>query len=517
VTAPAVNLDQENILWQPHQGPQTRFLQAMEFEVLYGGAAGGGKSQGLVVDALRQVHKPGYRALILRRVGTDLVEMIDQAHSLYPACGGIYNATERRWYFHFHDRPHLRPTTIEFGYFDKWTDHKRYRGRQFSYIGWDELGDCPEERFLLFLISRCRSGGPGIIPMVRGTANPGGEGHAWLKRRYIKHCGNRGQRIHTESFTYPAAANQQRTVTLTRRFIPSRITDNPTLIENNPAYMAQLMSLPITMRKQLLEGDWSAGEGMAFEELSRDVHLVKNFIVPKHWPVYAGFDWGYAHPWAFGVFTTNEDGRLYCVDTIWGRRLKDSDIVDRIATNLPEGITKERLTYTAAGHDCWSEIKARSEHGPTTAERFVEGGVPLKRANISRSDGFKQLLHLLAWRDQDGNQEKEPDLVFLDTPGNQRLFEQLEGLVTDPDHTADVLKIDADPLTGEGGDDGYDMLRYAAMERPKPAPSTYATERVRAFDPAVLAAEHERVRKGKPTPERKRKTSYDPTTYFGGQ
>lgn len=515
MTAPAVATEPP-VLWRPHPGPQTRFLQAMEFEVLYGGAAGGGKSQGLVVDALRQVHKPGYRALILRRVGTDLPELIDLAHALYPSCGGHYNASERRWYF---KQAHgVRPTTIEFGYFDKWLDHQRYRGRQFSYIGWDELGDCPEERFWLFLTSRCRSGGPGIYPMMRGSANPGGEGHGWLKRRFIGPCGPKGERVHREDVTYMVAADTPRTVTLTRRFIPSRVTDNPTLIENNPAYMAQLMTLPLTMRKQLLLGDWSAGEGLAFEELEESVHLVPAFTVPKHWPVYAAFDWGYAHPWAFGIFATNEDGRLYVVDTIWGRRLKDEDILDRIETGLPGSIPKERLTYTAAGHDCWSEIKARSEAGPSTAERFAKGGVPLKQANLSRSDGFKQLLHLFAWRDADGHWEKDPELVLMDTEGNRRLFECLSTMVVDPDHNADVLKVDADPLTGEGGDDGYDMLRYGAMERPQAAPSTFATERVRAFDPAVLAAEAERVRKGKSTPPGPRRSrSVDPMTYYGGQ
>lgn len=523
---PALDPETDEILWRAHEGPQTRFLAAQEFELLYGGAAGGGKSEGLLILAVEQYTKRGYRALLLREAYTELGELIDRSKDIYEPLGGTYNAQEHKWTFSHHDALGAYETYVHFGYFEKWKDRRRYRGWQFSFIGWDELGECPEERFWLFLMSRCRSGGPGIQPMMRGTANPGGAGHGWLKRRFIIPCGADGAVVVREPFTYTRQGPTgpvKVTVVLSRRFIPSRVTDNPTVMENNPLYVAQLYNLPETMRRQMLLGDWNAGEGLAFEEVSAASHLVKPFVVPPHWPVFGSFDWGYTHPWAWGFWTVNEDGRLYLVDTVHGRRLKDQEIAERILANLPAGVTKERLLPSAAGHDCWSEIKARSETGITTAETFLRMGLVLKQANLSRSDGFKHLLELLAWRGQDRDEagrvvgDGEPRLVAMDTPGNRATLAVLETMVTEPDHPGDVLKVDADPITGLGGDDPYDMVRYGAMERPAPAPTAYKVLPIRAFDKAVLKAEMERNRRGLPTPPRwAASEETDLTTYLGG-
>ena len=514
MTAPALAAD-EYIAWEPNPGPQMSAMLARETEFLYGGAAGGGKSDTLLMKALEQHDRPGYRGLILRQTFPDLADLIARAMELYPLAGGTYNATEHRWTFPTGGSP----ATIEFGYFDTWKDHKRYRGRAFAFIGVDELGDWPEERFWLFLMSRLRTVAPGIRVMMMATANPGGAGHGWIKRRWLTPCGKQGQRVvqtTTEVLGKP--------VTLTRRFIPSKVTDNPKLLENNPLYLAQLNELPLTMRRQLLLGDWDAGEGAAFEEMDETKHFVPAFKHPKNWPAFGSFDWGYQHRFAFMAWTVNEDGRLYVLDTVFGRRLKDHDIADRIVKALPGvGLSTDTLGITHAGHDCWSEIKAREEHGPTTAERFLKDhNLVLTKANISRSDGYRHLMDLLSWRERgpvldmvqdeatgvwrERREDGDPALVFCDTPGNREVFDTLQSLVVDPDHNADVLKVDADPLTGLGGDDLYDCLRYGSMSRPRSAIGTYKQEPVRAFDPALLKAEAERQRKGQPLPRQHRRT-----------
>ena len=471
-------------------------------EILYGGAAGGGKTDWIVVRPLARVHQRGFRGLILRENFTDLGDIIERSHELYPSAGGIYNASkDGRHVWSFPVRG-ARPSTIEFGYFSKWADRARYRGRAFCDIGWDELGDCPEERRWLFLMSRCRATAPGLTPLLRGTANPGGAGHGWLKRRFITPCGVDGARTVRETVDLTLDGITHHAV-LTRQFIPAKLRDNPTLLTNNPTYAAQLAQMPLTLRRQLLDGDWNAGEGLAFEELDEGQHIVPSFVPPNGWPLFGSFDWGYSHPWVFNLWTANEDGRLYVLDTYIGRRQKDTDIIASIKDRLPKWATPDRLTTIYAGHDCWHEIKAREESGPSTQERFTRAGLPLTKANISRSDGFRHLLQLFAWRGKDANGEDgQPDLVFCDTPGNRRAFDTLTAMVVDPDHGADVLKVDADPVTGEGGDDSYDSIRYGAMSRPRPARSTFATERVRAFDPAVLKAEHDRQRRGRPLPAR---------------
>jgi hypothetical protein len=198
--------------------------------------------------------------------------------------------------------------------------------------------------------------------------------------------------------------------------------------------------------------------------------------------------------------------------------MKDSDIIDRIAHNLPPGITKERIQYVAAGHDCWSEIKARQESGPSTQKRFVAAGFAMRQANISRSDGYRQLMEDFAWKGDParGIEDRQPALVLLDTEGNRWTWDCLVSRVVDPDNQKDVLKTDDDPLTGDGGDDPYDSVRYGAMEWPRKAKTSTKDERVRAFSKETLAYEREQKRRGKFSPQPKRPKGTDPATEHGG-
>lgn len=429
------------VLWQAHPGPQTRFLEASEFEALYGGAAGGGKSDALLFGALRQIDKPTYRALILRHTYPELAELMDRAQGLFRFLGGTWNEQKKRWTF-------PSGAVIEFGYCEAFKDVQRYQGQQFSYIGFDEIGNLAEERIWTYLMSRCRSGGPGIIPMMRASANPGGPGHAWLKRRFVEVCGVDGDTVFVDPTTQ-----------LTRRFVPARLKDNPTLIENNPQYEAQLRALPEMLRRQLLEGDWDAGAGMALGELNRGKHFVEPFEVPEHWTQFGAFDWGFAHPFSFGWYCVSEDGTIYKVDTVTGRNLLPHEIHERIAERVPLDKLNGGID---AGHDVWSDIKARGEQTPTLYEQFKALGWKwLRQASIARKSGLNNFRQYVTWREG-----VPPRFLLMDTPGNQRCFEQLTAMVCDPDDPEDALKVDADPNTGEGGDDMYDETRYALASRP---------------------------------------------------
>jgi hypothetical protein len=432
-----------SVLWCPLPAMQTELLQSAEFEVFAGGAAGPGKSECVLADGLRYIDRPTYRGLILRSSFPELRELMDRAHEVFPQLGGVWNENEKRWTFR-------SGATYEFGYCSVFADVQRYRGQEFGFIGYDEIGDLGDERVWTFLFSRCRSKDPLIPPRMRCTANPGGRGHTWLRKRFIEPCGVDGANVYT-----------QRKTGLTRRFIPGRVLENPLLIRNNPTYVAQLMAQPELIRRQLLEGDWDAGAGAYFEELS-DVHLVRPFPVPPHWRTYGSFDWGFSHPFAFGLFAVDEDGGVWLIDSVHGRRLLDREIVERIKEQLGEDLPR----YAVAGADCWHDIKARSESGPTTADTFAAGGLPLMRANISRIAGWKNVRNYLAWRGQgeDGG-DGVPRFRMFDTPGNRKVFEVLESLIADPDNPEDVLKVDADG-DGIGGDDSADMIRYGLMQRP---------------------------------------------------
>ncbi|HWV58696.1 MAG TPA: terminase family protein [Longimicrobiales bacterium] len=459
------------LVWQPHPGPQSAFTRATEFEVLYGGAAGGGKSDALLYESLRYIHRPTYRALILRHTFPELRELIDRSLFSFRRLGGAWNESKKRWTF-------PSGAVVEFGYCERFQDVLQYQGQEYQYIGFDELGLVAQERIWTFLISRCRTKDPSIPLRMRASANPGGAGHAWLKRRFINVCGKDGRAVYTDPETG-----------LTRRFIPARLTDNPTLQKNNPRYEVQLRALPELDRRQLLEGDWDAGSGLALAEMDATIHIVDPFPIPDHWRLWSAFDWGYHHPFCFGQAARSDDGTVYLIDSVFGRKLLPSQIVERIraaeeaakATGRP-GIDLARNSHTVAGHDCWAEVKARGETVPTIATQMAELGLPLRKASVSRVAGLNNLRHYTAWRGLGPNgSDTTPRFLIFDTPNNRRVFETLESMVTDPDNPEDALKIDADEL-GEGGDDAYDMVRYLLADwpltvkrpdAPRPDPADY--------------------------------------------
>ncbi|OQW37049.1 MAG: hypothetical protein A4C66_03180 [Nitrospira sp. HN-bin3] len=436
-----------DVAWKPHPGPQTKFLANPAFEVLYGGAAGGGKTDCLLYGGLRQVHIPGFRALFLRKTFPELREVMDRTHAVFRRLGAEWKATDKRWQF-------PSGAFYEFGYLESYTDAMQYQGQEFQYIAYDELGLVPEERIWLFLMSRCRSTNPDIRAMMRASANPGGAGHGWIRKRFISVCPPDGSVV-----TIPSAHGFP---PLTRAFVQSKVWDNPTLVENNPQYISILQGLPDLLRRQLLEGDWSAGSGLAFEELNETVHFVPPRSIEPWENVFAAFDWGYSHNFSVGLYLVQADGAVLKMDTILGRRMIPEEIVERVKERfLAMGVPFHRLQYTVSGSDVKMQDRARGSFGPSVLEQFMTAGWTLINADQSRVAGYQNLLHYLSW-----GKDRPPRLRFMDTPGNRKCFEQLQSLVVDPDSPNDVLKVDTDPTTGEGGDDMYDETRMALMSRP---------------------------------------------------
>ena len=236
---------------------QAAFLSSPAFETLYGGAAGGGKTQALVMGALRHIGKPHYNAIIFRRTFPELEgEVIPVSRQWYPFCGGRYNAVQHCWHFPSGAR-------IHFGHLQHEHDVERYQGWQFQYVGYDELTHFTERQYTYIVNSRVRSA-HGIPARVRSGTNPGGEGHEWVMRRWAPWLnpeskvravpgerlyyrnGNDGEEWQSEST--PEA--------LSRVFVPALLTDNPHLIKNDPAYQERLRGLDRVTRAQLLGGDW---------------------------------------------------------------------------------------------------------------------------------------------------------------------------------------------------------------------------------------------------------------------
>ena len=166
------------VIWSP-QPRQAAFMARTEDEALYGGAAGGGKSDALVIEALRQVHIPHYRALILRKTYPQLSELIDKTMRYYKPVfpKARYNGSSHCWTF-------PSGAKIYFGSLNHTQDKYNYQGKAFDFIGVDELTHFTWDEYS-YVMSRNRPSGPGTRVYIRATANPGGVGHGWVKARFI--------------------------------------------------------------------------------------------------------------------------------------------------------------------------------------------------------------------------------------------------------------------------------------------------------------------------------------------
>lgn len=248
----------QRVIWTPYPGAQTAFVSCGVYEALYGGQAGPGKTDCLVVLPLRWVGEPGFNGIIFRRTFPELEgQVIPRSREIYPVAGGQYNSVQHCWTFPSGAR-------IHFGHLQHEADVYRYQGWEFQYIGFDELTQFTEKQYT-YLLSRARST-RGIPIRIRSSSNPGGEGHEWVFKRWAPWLDPKAavkaalrQVLHYvptprgDEWVSPGTANA-----LTRVFIPGRMEDNPALMQNDPGYRDRLGGLDAVTRAQLRDGDWLA-------------------------------------------------------------------------------------------------------------------------------------------------------------------------------------------------------------------------------------------------------------------
>lgn len=405
---------------------QYRFINAKEDEILFGGAAGGGKSFGQLVDALRYALRyKGSRQLILRRTLPELeTSLIRTALSLYPSSLFRYVSSRHTGYF-------PNGSVLDFGYCDHERDVIRYQSSEYDVIRFDELTHFTEEMYL-YLMSRLRGATP-YPRQMKSTTNPGGVGHDWVKRRFVD----------------PAPPNTvMQDPYGTRLFIPAKVTDNRFLTAGDPDYVKRLERLPERERKALLLGDWDLCEGRFFTAWDRNLHVCDPFAIPHHWQRFFSMDYGL--DMLAGLFIArDEQGFFYVYREIYESGLIVSEAAKRIraASGVP-------CPYYAPP-DLWSRQK---DSGRAISDLFRENGIPLTRVSAARGAGWAILQEwLMPRRDRDGN--FRPRLKIFSTCTN--LIRCLPSLEWDPAVPGDC-RTEPHELTH-----APDALRYFAMGYPE--------------------------------------------------
>ncbi len=414
---------------------QQEFINADAFEVLFGGAAGGAKSHGQVLDALLYaLTYAGSKQLVLRRTYQELEKSLIRASlQFYPREVCKYNDSAHMWRF-------TNGSLIDFGYCDYEKDVYRYQSAEYDVIRFDELTHFTESMYT-YLISRVR-GANDFPKRVKSSTNPGGVGHAWVKARFIDPA--------------PAGTVWQAEFG-SRVFIPSLVQDNPFLMKSDPEYLTRLENLNEREKKALLYGDWNIFEGQYFAEFDPAVHVRRAFGIPAHWRRYRALDYGLDMLACLWI-AVDESGRAFVYRELYEPGLIISDAAKRILdTNAGE-----RVAATLAPPDLWNR---RQETGKSAYDIFAANGVPMVKTSNDRVDGWyavKEYLKVCR-----GQQDvPEAQLVIFENCRN--LIRTLPALLVDDKNPNDAAREPHEVTHAPDALRAFCVTRTLIGKRPEP-------------------------------------------------
>ena len=346
---------------------QKLFLDATEDEVLFGGAAGGGKSYGQVADALIfALRYPGSKQLILRRTFAELDKsLIRTSLSLFPKEFYSFNGSAHTGRFG-------NGSCIDFGYCAAESDVYQYQSAEYDVIRFDELTHFTEVQYV-YLISRVR-GTNGYPKQIKSSTNPGGIGHGWVKKRFVDPA--------------PPGVPFSGDGGMKRIFLPSRVDDNTFLMKADPAYKERLLALPERERKALLYGEWNIFEGQYFTEFSTDRHVCAPFPIPPSWRKFRTVDYGLDRLACLWIALSPER-QVYVYREYCESNLPIGQAAAAILANTPAG---EEIYATLAPPDLFSRSQ---ESGKSRALLFRANGVSFVKTGNDRETGWLCIKELL--------------------------------------------------------------------------------------------------------------------------
>lgn len=244
---------------------------------------------------------------------------------------------------------------------------------------------------------------------------------------------------------------RDQSITAPYAFIPSTAADNPYISD---AQRTAWQEMPDAEYRRFVLGDWEGMTGAYYDTLTPDTLIDRAdlpVVLPDYWRYWGSYDWGYAHWSVMGAWCTDTDGVDYLLDSLWLRRLQDDELAKEYARDLPARCLRE----VYSGHDVRGKVLAHAASGESTQEVFAKAGILLHLADIDKVNGGRAV----------NRQIKQRRVRIVRTPGNLRVYDQLSEIVPDPDDVRKPLKVDADSVTGNGGDDGADMFRHGIATR----------------------------------------------------
>ena len=346
---------------------QKSFIDATEDEVLFGGAAGGGKSYGQVVDALIFALKyPKSKQLILRRTFAELDKsLIRTAREIYPNEIFKFNAGT-------HIGKFVNGSIIDFGYCAQESDVYQYQSAEYDVIRFDELTHFTSMQYI-YLLSRVR-GTNGYPKQIKSSTNPGGVGHSWVKERFVDRA--------------PAGESFVGGDGMKRIFIPSMLSDNSFLAGGDPNYTARLYALPERERRALLNGEWDLFDGQYFCEFSRTLHVIEPFAIPRSWRRYITLDYGLDRLAVLWIAISPE-GISYVYREYCESNLTISEAAEAILKFTDKD---EEIYATLAPPDLWNRTQVT---GKSKASIFADCGVVFTKTSNDRESGWLAIKELL--------------------------------------------------------------------------------------------------------------------------
>lgn len=459
-----MNDDEERrteIVWRPQIGPQKALVDCPFAEIFYGGARGGGKTDGVLGKWALKERRYGrhFNAVMFRRSQISSIDAIERSREIYGPLGGKFNEQRNQWRMPNGGR-------VSFGYLDNTQDANEYQGRNVTDAWVEEVGQYPEPAPIerLFGVLRSAHGVP--IQLIL-TGNPGGAGQHWVSARY----GMIPFPLRPKVLERTLANGAIHKVAV----IPSRISDNKILMQRDPQYIDRLQMVGAQLAKAWIDGDWTAIEGAYFECWSEARHVLAPFAIPKEWIRFRSGDWGSNSPFSFGWWAVVQDD-YRCAER--GDILPRGSIVryrewygakggKLTADEVARGLVERELDDPKLSDGVLDPSTFANDGGPSIAERIndtllAKGLMPFRPADNTRvtaNNSPDRRGALSGWN------EMRQRLVGLN--GKPMIY--CFSTCRDSIRTIPVLQHDqkrAEDLDTNGEDHAADDWRYACMSRP---------------------------------------------------